>query len=721
MWGTTMCGTLRGNEVGSISGGAESQAGRVSSAQSDASTGHRIRSVLAIRAFRRLWGVTYLCSVGDWLSLLAISGLAATLLDGYLAKSFAFSGVVLTQLLPGLIFAPIGGVLADRFDRRKIMVVCDVMRGGLCISIAVVGSAIWLFLANFLIGCMAMAWIPAKESSIPNLLRRKDQVETANQLGLVMTYGVSVTSGAGLYALISGIGPNLHVYTSELGIAYVAVIVNGLLYLSSALLVATRIPEISGPRGQARKQRKHDDGPGFFRMFYEGLRFTMSTPLVRGLVIGMIGAFAAGGAVIGTARQYASSLLGGESTFGMLFLTLFVGLASGMIFAPKLARRMTHSRLFGFAIVAAGLLLALAALSPQLAVSLVVVALVGACAGTAFLTGVTIIGSEVEDAWRGRVNAMYQSLLKVILAGSLIIVPLLVGLMRPRSVRIFNHPMIIDSTRPVLLGAGLLAAVFGVIAYRQMGDRSTESILSNLVAAVRRRPKRTSGLLLAVEWDTPSDTAAQAWLLTEWLRSQGSDVVFASDPALDESRLRNMLSGASLSGARAHALVAAAVRADMVERRVRPALEAGSLVVMERYVDSPFAHLGVLGGLDSSELEGLADWATDQLRPDVTVLLDRDPSTLPAGSGEREGEEQPTGAGLRGLGSFEHHWRVQRLLAEMAAADPDRYVVVNADGGEQEIAERVREAVAPLLAARLPAGAMASGVAPGGASPVEAS
>lgn len=682
-------------------------------AESDASTSHRIRSVLAISAFRRLWGVTYLCSISDWLSLLAISGLAANLLNGYLAKSFAFSGVVLTQLLPGLIFAPVGGVLADKFDRRKIMVICDVMRGGLCISIAVVGSAVWLFAANFLIGCMAMAWIPAKESSIPNLLRRKDQVATANQLGLVMTYGVSVISGAGLYALISGIGPNLHFHASELGIAYVAVILNGLLYLSSAVLVATRIPEISGRHGRARAQKSTNERRvGFFRMFYEGLRFTMSTPLVRGLVIGMIGAFAAGGAVIGTARLYAASLLGGESTFGMLFLTLFAGLAGGMAFAPKLARRMTHSRLFGMAIVSAGLLLALAALSPQLAVSLVLVALVGACAGTAFLTGVTIIGSEVEDAWRGRVNALYQSLLKVILAGSLIVVPLLVGLVRPRTVELFHQRMIIDSTRPVLLGAGLLAAVFGVLAYRQMGDRSTEPILSNLVAAVRRRPKRTAGLLLAVEGDTPQDTAAQARLLTEWLRQQGRDVVFASDPALDENRLRTMLSGISLSGARAHALVAAAVRADMVEHQVRPALEAGSVVVMERYVDSPLAHLGAIGGLDPSELEGLADWATDQLRPDVTVLLDRDPSTLPAGSAEQER------SGPLGFGSFDHHWRVQRLLAEMAAADPDRYVVVNVDGGEQEVAERVREAVTPLLQARL-AKSKTHGI--GTVNPVEAS
>ena len=98
-----------------ISGNVDSEgmSGPIGPADSDASTAHRVRSVLAIRAFRRLWGVTYLLSVADWLSLFALSSLADKLIAGYFAQSFAFSAVVLTQLLPGLLFAPLGGVLAD--------------------------------------------------------------------------------------------------------------------------------------------------------------------------------------------------------------------------------------------------------------------------------------------------------------------------------------------------------------------------------------------------------------------------------------------------------------------------------------------------------------------------------------------------------------------------------------------------------------------------------
>ncbi|HEY7595653.1 MAG TPA: dTMP kinase [Actinophytocola sp.] len=653
---------------------------------------HRARSVLAIRGFRRLWGVTYLCSIGDWLSLLALTGLVTKLTEGYQAQSFAFAGVVLTQLLPGLLFAPLGGLLADRFDRRKIMVICDVVRCALFISIAVVGSTLWLFIGNFLIGCCAMLWIPSKDAAVPNLLRRPDQVETANQLGMVMTYGIAVITGAGLYAAITGITTNLNIQPdpSGLGIAKIILVINGLLYLTSAILVATRIPELSRrdstPSPRLSRKDSGEEKLGFVAMVRDAAEFVRTTPLVRGLLIGMLGAFVAAGALIGSANLYANSLRGGQSTFGLLFVAMFIGLASGMAGSPKLARRLPHNRLFGIAIVLAGLVLCLVALSPHLAVSLVTVMVVGACAGAAFLTGVTIIGTQIEDAIRGRINAIYQSLMKIILAGTMAVTPVLVGLVRPHNVIVWGRPMTIDGTRPVLLGAGLLAALVGVIAYRQMDDRRTEPILADLLAAIRRKPRRSTGLLVAVEGDVVEDTSTQARMLTDWLRRPGTkEVLLATDPALDDERLRTVLTGAHLAGARAHALVAAAVRADIVERQIRPALERGALVVMERFVDSPLAHLSAAAGLDPAELEGLADWATARLRPDVTILLDRDPSTL-AG----DGAPQPT----------QHHWHVQRVLTEMASADPDRYVVVDADGTPDQVAERVRLAVQTALAGR---------------------
>jgi dTMP kinase len=653
--------------------------------------------VLAIRPFRRLWGVTYLCSTADWLSLLGLAGLVTKMTDNYTAQNFAFTGVILTMVLPGLLFAPIGGLIADRFDRRKVMIVCDLLRCVLLLSIALVGTTVWLYIGYFLVSFCAIVWIPAKDAAVPNLLRRPDQVETANQLGLVMTYGLAVLTGAGLYAVITGVGTTLHLppnLLGQLGFAQVIVAINGLLYLASALIIATRIPELSLRKANAPSKDedgKTDDSgpPGLFGMIRDGVRFIRSTPLVRGLLIGMAGAFAAGGAVVGSAKPYASSLLGGDSAFGLLFVAVFLGAVAGMTGAPKLARRLPHDRLFGVAIVFAGLALMMVALSPHLWVSLVAVAVVGACAGAAFLTGVTIIGSQVEDAIRGRINAIYQSMMKVVLGGSIGLAPVLIGLTRPRTVDVFGSAILIDGTRPVMLGGGLLASLVGVFAYRQMDSRRSEPIMADLRNALRRRPRRVNGLLIAIEGTTVTDTASQAARLADWLGSSPRDVVLAADPALDDRRLATLVSSASLSGARAQALAAAAVRADIVERDVQPALDAGAIVVMERFVDTPLAHLSAVAGLDAEELEGLADWATGRLRPDITVLLDAAPDAI--ARTERSGEQQ---------------WRVQHLLTEMAAADPDRYVVVDGEGSEEEVSARVSTAVRAMLVGSL------SGLAP---------
>lgn len=660
---------------------------------SNASTVYRARRVLAIRPFRRLWAVTYLCSTADWLALLGLTGLVTKLIENYTAQNFAFTGVVLTLLLPGLVFAPFGGILADRFDRRKVMIVADVFRCGLLLSIAIVGSLQWLFIATFLVGLFSMMWIPSKDAAVPNLLRRPDQVETANQLGMVMTYGVAVVTGAGFYAVLTGIGPTLnlpHSFFGDLGIAKVVVVINGLLYLTSAVLL-TRIPELS--RRNVHRAPRADDAPtlpagsstGLLGMLRDGLKYVRSTKLVRGLLVGMVGAFAAGGAVIGSSKPYSSSLLAGDSAFGLLFVSVFLGLAGGMAAAPRLAHRLPHDRLFGIAIVLAGLVLMVVALAPHLMVALVSVALVGACAGVAFLTGVTIIGTQIDDAIRGRINAIYQSLMKIILGGSMAAVPLLIGLVRPHTFTVFGTVVVIDGTRPVLLGGGVLAALVGVVAYRLMDSRRTEPIMVDLRNALRRRPRRVNGVLIAVEGTTATDTATQAAKLAAWLKGGSRPVSLATDPALDDKRLAALLTSASLTGARAQALAAAAVRADIVERDVRPALDAGEIVVMERFVDSPLAHLSAVAGLDSAELEGLADWATGSLRPDLTLLLDTDPGGAPA---------------IARTMATDDHWRVQALLTEMAAADPDRYVVVDADGEPDEVAARVRTAVEAALLGR---------------------
>jgi dTMP kinase len=654
---------------------------------SSSSVAHRVRGVLAIPAFRRLWAVTALASTGDWLSLLALSALATQLTTGYQAQSFALGGVVATKLLPALLLGPLAGALADRFDRRVVMVVCDFCRFGLFFSIPLVGSLFWLFLATFLIEICSMFWIPSKDASIPNLLRRPDQIETANQLSLAMTYGVAVITASGLFTAVSSVGKFFGAHPSPTTTVYIALMINGAGYLLTALTVWFRIPEISGR--SPGKANEREDQPGLLTLLHDGARFVGSTPLIRGLVIGIMGAFAAGGAVIALAKLYAASLGGGDAAYGILFVSVFIGMAMGMGVVPQLSRRLPHNRLFGSAIVAAGASLVLVALSPHLFVALGAVSLVGCCAGIAFLTGLTIIGAQVANEIRGRVVAFVQSLVRLVLLASMAVVPLATGLVQTRVLNVDGHEFHIDGTRVVLSVAGLLAAAVGVLAYRQMDDRRSEPLLSDLLAALRRGDRRPGGgVLIAVEGATAGESAEQTGRLVSWLRGEGHVVTQPGEGRDDSSRLADVLLGGDLAGNRACALAAAAVRADLVEREVRPALDAGDIVVMDRFLASPLTQFRLADGLGDDlavgELENLASWATGRLRPDVTVLLDRSPD--------------PTSRRPHLAEKGVEHVRVQRLLTRMAAAEPRSYVVVDADSPPDVVAERVQAALRPVVA-----------------------
>ena len=123
-------------------------------------------------------------SFGDWLGLLATTALAQQLAGGdYATANFAIAGVFIARLLPSVILGPLAGVIADKFDRKKVMIVGDILRALLFISIPIVGNYFWLYAATVLIECVTLFWSPAKEATVPNLVP-KNRLENANQVSL---------------------------------------------------------------------------------------------------------------------------------------------------------------------------------------------------------------------------------------------------------------------------------------------------------------------------------------------------------------------------------------------------------------------------------------------------------------------------------------------------------------------------------------------------------
>ena len=165
-----------------------SRIGSPASPQVSAPTSHRVSSVLAIPAFRRLWMVTAITSTGEWLSVLALSALATQLDRVRLHRRRASRWAAWSprSCCRRWCSGPLAGALADRFDRRKLMVICDMLRFGLLISIPIVGSLWWLFVATFLIELCAHVLDPGegRGGAEPAAPPGPDG-DGGNQLGLV--------------------------------------------------------------------------------------------------------------------------------------------------------------------------------------------------------------------------------------------------------------------------------------------------------------------------------------------------------------------------------------------------------------------------------------------------------------------------------------------------------------------------------------------------------
>jgi dTMP kinase len=687
---------------------------------------HHVRrqGVLSIKPFRRLWIALSLSSLGDWLSIVALTALAPSLVTGGLAaKGSAVSGVWLVTLLPALLFGPLAGAVADRLDRRMTMIVGDIIRGLLFVSIPLFPHLTWILVAKFLAGVASQFWNPATAASIPNLVP-KDKLERANQLSLLTTYGTAPLA-AGLFSVlalvsegISRVTPLFHTSNVDLALYF-----NAASYFVSALTVYT-IREIPKRNGSGKISV-----PSTFRSIWEGWRFIGKTPVVRGLVIGMVGAFAGAGVVVGLGYPYITyTLHGGSAGWGLVFAAIFVGMALGMALGTKVLGSFSRRRLFGLTIAAAAVPLALIGLVPVLAVVVLFVVLLGALSGIAYATGFTIVGLEVDDDTRGRVFAFFQSSIQVILFTVIVVgtalsaglTKLIASLNGTGNIKIGNITYASAGQNVVILLAALVAFLLGVRAYRKMDDRSGVPLREDLLAAIRNEPLPSvqepvhlngstppgppPGLLIAFEGGEGSGKTTQARLLAIWLRELGYDVETTHEPGGTKvgMRLRALLLDTAHAGMSPHAeaLMYAADRAEHVASVIAPALARGAVVITDRYVDSSLAYQGAGRNLPVDEIARFNWWATGGRTPDLTILLDMDPMaglSRRARSADRL-EAEPA----------DFHLRVRAGFQALARAEPARYLVLDADRPPAEITREIQERIRELLPDPVPSVAEAN-------------
>jgi dTMP kinase len=377
-------------------------------------------SVLRLRNFRRLWIGLTVSSLGDWVGLFALLSMTTRLSPG---NTLAVAGLMIFRVLPAFLIGPLAGVLLDRIDRRKAMVVCDVIRAGLIALVPFVPTLPMLYAISFFMETITLIWMPAKDALIPNLVPKRWLVAT-NSLALFTTYGVfpvgalMFTGLVGVAEFLGGHVPGLHAL--GLNQENLALWIDTATFLASAAIVSrVRVPQLPREPGPVKLSVLWEE-------LMEGLRYFKERGEVARVMRSIAIALAGGAVVFSLGAPYSTTVLGGgPKAFGGIVAALGTGMGVGVLVLGFFGDRIPKGWVAAGAVIVAGLMLVGAAVVTDLAPALVFSGLFGSAAGVGYATLFALLQEIVPDEMRGRVFSSVQVVIRISLFGSLVLFPVL--------------------------------------------------------------------------------------------------------------------------------------------------------------------------------------------------------------------------------------------------------------------------------------------------------
>jgi MFS family permease len=426
--------------------------------------------VFKVPGFLPLFGAQVVSSLGDWTGLFAIIAIA-----GRVSQSGTAVGLVMVaRMLPGLLLAPVGGALIDRWNRKTVMVSCDIGRFALLAVLPFWDNLLGLVVLSFLIEVLTLLWSPAKDATVPNIVKEPEQLASANSLGLFAAFG-TFPIGAIFFAILAGVSKWLggfeHLGRFRAQQELLPIWIDASTFLVSALLISRlRLKE------NERSTVKRVPVGQTFRDIGDGLKFVRSNALVRGVMIGLAGGLLGGGIIVPLGPLFARDVLGGgPSAFGLLMTALGVGAALGVVTLLAVQRRLPRESVFVGAVIGTGIAIIATGWVSSLTPALVLVAALGAGAGCAYVTGFTLLQESVSDDMRGRTFATLYTVVRVSLLLSLTIGPFISGGLGSLFDAITNNQVTVGGVALSLPGprlalwfGGLVTVFSGLFAGRRM-------------------------------------------------------------------------------------------------------------------------------------------------------------------------------------------------------------------------------------------------------------
>ncbi|MFI2351065.1 dTMP kinase [Streptomyces sp. NPDC019443] len=683
-----------------------------------------VRALLRFPPLRRLWNAQVVGGVGDAVAVLVLLLLtlqaavaAGSFGSGYRGAAFAVAAVLGARVLATLLFGavllgPLTSLTSPKgpLDRRWTMIGAD----GLRLALLVI-APLWidwtpgnapaiLLITVFVMGVAERFWTVARDGAAPALLPAPplegaavrplpDHIDALRRLWLRTGFAV-IPAGAAVLLVATLIGNLLgsgiewfSLHQAALG-SYVAA---GLFAASVSTLYFVELPGSLTPRPRSPLEglRRPSTGNGLDK------GRTGAIPLFVLACAAVAGAIASAVAV---SVLHAFDLGGGPAAFALLVLALTGGTGLGIRGAASVLPTLSRRRLLSLAVAVTGVALLAMGLVPDTASVLFIALLAGLAAGVAASTGHALIDQEAEDFRRARITEHLQAVVRVAIGLGALAAPLLSAAIGPHRLASGDFVFAHGGAAFTLMLAGALLLPVAAIVLAKTDDRSGVPLRRDLGDALRRgsdpaQAPAATGFFIAIEGGDGAGKSTQVEALAEWIRAKGHEVVVTREPGATPigKRLRSILLDVSSEGLsnRAEALLYAADRAEHVSSVVRPALERGAIVISDRYIDSSVAYQGAGRDLSPTEIARISRWATDGLVPHLTVLLDVSPETARERFTEAPDrlESEPV----------EFHQRVRAGFLTLAAADPGRYLVVDAGQEPQSVATVVRHRLDQML------------------------
>ncbi|MBT2487824.1 dTMP kinase [Streptomyces sp. ISL-96] len=682
-----------------------------------------VRALLRIPPLKRLWSAQLVGNTGDALALLVLLllSLQAAISEGsfgggYRGEAFSVAAVFGARILATFIFGalllgPVSTLTGPSgpLDRRWTMIGAD----GLRLALLVV-APLWidwtpdtaqavLLITVFVAGVAERFWTVAKEGAAPALLPAPppegatvrplpDHLDALRRLSLRTSFvalpaAAAVLLAATLVGNLLGAGIDwFSQHQAALG-SYVAA---GLFAASVSTLFFLELPDAQTPRARSPLEglRRPKTGTGVDKG---------RTGAIRLIVVACAAVAGAVAAAAAVAVLHAKDLGGGPVTFALLFLALTGGSVIGIRSAQKVLPTLSRRRLLSLAIAVTGIALLAMGVVPDTATVLMITLLAGFSAGVAANTGHTLLDQETEDFRRARTTEHLHAVVRVYMALGAVVAPVLAAAIGPHRLASGSFVFAHGGAGFTLMLVGALLLPVAALVLAKADDRQGVPLRRDLREALRGgepdQAPAASGFFIAMEGGDGAGKSTQVEALAEWIRNKGHEVVVTREPGATPigKRLRSILLDVSSAGLsnRAEALLYAADRAEHVDSVVRPALERGAVVITDRYVDSSVAYQGAGRDLSPTEIARISRWATDGLVPHLTVLLDVSPETARERFTEAPDrlESEPP----------EFHARVRHGFLTLAAADPGRYLVVDAGQDPESVTTVVRHRLDRML------------------------